>query len=90
MEYKITKIQFIHELTKNDIETREVIVTLDNDSQVHITACYESWEQWGATTDEKWCTVPLADRVNEWLHGETDEIPTDVYDYIENEDDVEC
>ena len=82
MEYKIIKVQFIRELSYSMVETREVVVGLDNGTEVHITPCYESWQQWNATKDELATTVDIADLVNDWLHGETDEIPTEVYNYI--------
>ena len=47
---------------------REVVVTLNGNAQVRICPCCESWEQYGATTDEKYATVGIADLYNEWLH----------------------
>ena len=31
------------------VEDREVVVTLSNNTQIHIVACYESWQQYGGT-----------------------------------------
>lgn len=78
MEYYISSIDFIN---VDDVENREVIVTLNNGTEVHICACYEAWEQYNGTTPELATTVDVADCVNEWLHGEGD-IPGEVYDYI--------
>jgi len=68
MEHKIVNVDFINE---NEIEDREVVVTLDNGTEVHICACYESWEQYGGTTDELRTTMPIAEKSNYWLHGGT-------------------
>lgn len=78
MEYYISSIDFIN---VDDVENREVIVTLNNGTEVHICACYESWEQYNGTTPELATTVDIADCVNEWLHGIGD-IPGEAYDYI--------
>ena len=78
MEYYISSIDFIN---VDDVENREVIVTLNNGTEVHICACYEAWEQYNGTTPELATTVDVADCVNEWLHGIGD-IPGEVYDYI--------
>lgn len=79
MERKIVDIEF---KDNGNIDDREVVVTLDNDTEIHIAACYESWEQWGGTTEELGCTVDVADCANEWLHGLEDEPPAEAYDYI--------
>lgn len=79
MERKIVDIEF---KDYGEIKDREVVVTLDNDTEIHIAACYESWEQWGGTTEELGYTVDVADCVNEWLHGLEDEPPAEAYDYI--------
>lgn len=84
-DYKIINVEF-HD--NDNVENREVVVTLDNGTEVHIVRCYESWEQFGGTTDELYCTVDVADCVNDWLHGD-DELPTEVYDYIYKEEDEE-
>ena len=75
--YKITDIDIVNR-KKGE---REVVCTLDNGTEVHITDCYESWEQWGGNRDELACTVDVADCINEWLHGIGD-FPAEVYDYI--------
>lgn len=62
------KIKDITLLNEGDHENREVLVTLDNGTEVHITACHASWQQWGGTTDELYVTMPVANRLNGWLH----------------------
>lgn len=64
MEYRVTSI----EKTENE-GYREVLVTLNNGTEIHIAACHESWEQWGGTTEELYTTVDVAELYNEWLHG---------------------
>ena len=76
-DYKITDIDIVNS-KKGE---REVVCTLDNGTEVHITHCYESWEQWGGNRDELSCTVDVADCINDWLHGIGD-FPPEVYDYI--------
>lgn len=76
-DYKITDIDIVNR-KKGE---REVVCTLDNGTEIHITDCYESWEQWGGTRDELACTVDIADCINGWLHGYED-FPAKVYDYI--------
>lgn len=44
-------------------------VFLNNGSVVTIVNCYESWQQVGATTEEKSTTVDFAQLFNDWLHG---------------------
>lgn len=78
-EYKIKDIEF---KDNGKIKDREVVVTLDNGTEIHIASCYESWQQWGGTRDELWCTVDVAECVNGWLH-DIEEIPCEVYDFID-------
>ena len=63
---KIKKIEFLYEKQPN---RREVKVTLNNGTKIHIVKCYESWEQFGGTIDELRVTVPIAEKYNGWLHG---------------------
>lgn len=79
-DYKPVDIDFHGE----KVEDREAIVTLDNGTEIHICACYESWEQYGGYKDELGATVDIADCINDWLHGIEDEPPAEVYDYINN------
>ncbi len=68
-DYKIQKISL---LDKDDVKNREVAVTLDNGTEIHIGACHESWEQWNGTRDELYTTVDVAEHYNAWLHGGSD------------------
>jgi len=63
---KIKKIEFLYQ---NNVNRRKVKVTLSNKTVIYIEACYESWNQYGGTTDELWLTVPIAEKYNNWLHG---------------------
>ena len=67
------------------VKEREAVVTLNNGTEIHIAPLYESWHQWGGTTDELWTTVSIADCINDWLHGIEDDPPAEVYDYIEDD-----
>lgn len=79
-DYKPVDIEFHGKKVKD----REAVVTLNNGTEIHICACYESWEQYGGNRDELGATVDIADCINGWLHGIEDEPPAEVYDYIEN------
>ena len=57
-------------LNVDKVEDREVKVTLSNGTEIHIVPCYESWQQYGGTTEELGLTVDIAGRYNAWLHGE--------------------
>lgn len=63
------KIVSVKPTNENDLDAREVLVTFDDGTEVHICACCESWEQYGAPRDVLKKTVPIADRNNAWLHG---------------------
>lgn len=65
--YKVAEIQYIGE--EGAVEDRQVKVTLVNGSVITIEACYESFRQYGGTEQELWATVPVAEKVNDWLHG---------------------
>lgn len=75
MRYYIKEVNF-------NYESREVEVKLSNGSCVKICECYESWEQYNATTEEKQICVGIADIVNEWLHGGEEEPTWDVENEI--------
>ncbi len=66
-QYEVIDIDFLNE---ENVEEREVHVTLNNGSVVHICACCESFEQYNGTIDELKSTVDIAMEVNDWLHGE--------------------
>lgn len=76
---KITNIE--HNNAKNP-KNREVLVTLNNGTTVHIESCYESWQQWGGNVDELRVTVDVADMVNDWLHDRYAEFPEEVYELV--------
>ena len=66
MATTITNIEFKNVET---VDKREIEVTLNNGHTVHIKACYESWEQYGGTIDDKYITMDVAQKYNNWLHG---------------------
>ena len=63
---EITEIKL---LNANDVENRQVEVTLSNGTVIKIKKCYESWQQYGGTIEELGMTVDIAERYNKWLHG---------------------
>jgi hypothetical protein len=79
-DYKPIDIEF----NGDKVEDREAVVTLDNGTEIHISACYESWQQYGGCHDELVATVNIAECINDWLHVIEDEPPAEVYDYIES------
>lgn len=48
---------------------RKIMVKLSNGTRITIEPCYESWEQYGGTTEELYITMPIAERYNGWLHS---------------------
>ena len=92
MSYKDYTTKYIYykpigiEFNGDKVKDREAVVTLDNGTEIHIAACYESWQQYGGCRDELVATANIAECINEWLHGIEDEPPSEVYDYIENND----
>ena len=64
-----TKIRKIELLYVNQPNRRKVKVTLTNGTRIYIESCYESWQQYGGTTEELYLTMPIAEKYNEWLHG---------------------
>ena len=63
---EVTEIKL---LNANDVENRQVEVTLSNGTVIKIEKCYESWQQYGGTVEELGLTVDIAERCNKWLHG---------------------
>lgn len=57
---------------KENEEERRLEVALIPDFTVHIVACYNSFEQYGATMDALYKTLPLAQAANDWLHYKSD------------------
>lgn len=68
MKLYIRHLRFIGQTRRNE---RMVQVGLSNGAVVKIVPCYEGWEQYNATIEEKKVTMPIAERFNDWLHGET-------------------
>lgn len=68
---KIRRVDFLY---ANQVQRRKIKVTLTNGTRIYIESCYESWQQYGGTTEELCLTMPIAERNNEWLHGWTDEM----------------
>lgn len=66
-DYKVRRIDLLY---ANQPKRRKVKVTLTNGTKIYIESCYESWQQYGGTTDELWVTMPIAEKYNAWLHGE--------------------
>lgn len=66
MEYKIENVEF---LNVNNPDERKIKVTLDNGTIIYIEACYDSFMQYGGSTDELKETVDIAEKYNRWLHG---------------------
>jgi|GEM_PF-2409279 len=60
-------ICFVGQTRKNN---RMIKVKLSNGAVVKIVPCYESWEQYNATLDEKRATIQIAEKFNDWLHGD--------------------
>ena len=63
---EVTEIKL---LNANDVENRQVEVTLSNGTVIKIEKRYESWQQYGGTIEELGMTVDIAERYNNWLHG---------------------
>jgi len=64
--YEIINVELCN---ANNVEEREVKVTLENGSEITIVACEESFEQYGGTIDELYSTIDIAMEVVDWLHG---------------------
>ena len=75
---KNIEIKNIQLLYVNQPSRRKVKVVLSNGTRIYIESCYESWQQYGGTTEELWLTMPIAEKYNAWLHNEDrDEMPWD-------------
>jgi len=59
----VTNIKYVHQ------EARQLVITLNDGSEITAEACHESWEQWGATVDQLCFTQPIVGAHNDWLHG---------------------
>ena len=62
---KIRKVEFLY---VNQPSRRKIKVTLTNSTKIYIESCYESYQQYGGTTDELWLTISIAEKYNDWLH----------------------
>ncbi len=63
---KIKKVELQYH---NQPNRRRIKVSLTSGNIVYIERCYESWQQYGGTTDELQETMPIAEKYNDWLHG---------------------
>ena len=53
---------------------RVIEVHLSNGTDAHIGRCWEGWEIYDCTYDEKQVCLPVAEMFNDWLHeGMADE-----------------
>lgn len=66
-DLKIRKIELLY---VSQPSRRKVKVLLSNGTKIYIVPCYESWHQYGGTIEELGLTVDIAERYNNWLHGE--------------------
>ena len=66
MKLYIRYLRFIGQTRRSE---RMVKVGLSNGGVVKIVACYEGWQQYHATVEEKKVAMPIAERFNDWLHG---------------------
>lgn len=66
-DLKIRKIELLY---VSQPSRRKVKVSLSNGTKIYIVPCYESWYQYGGTIEELGLTVDIAERYNNWLHGE--------------------
>ena len=67
MEIKIKKVEFQYQ---NIPSKRRIKVTFNDGEKAYIESCYESWQQYGATEEHLWESLPIAEKYNDWLHGE--------------------
>lgn len=63
-------IRNIQLLYVNQPSRRKVKVILTNGSVIYIERCHEAYEQYGGTERELFVTLPIAEKFNDWLHGE--------------------
>ncbi len=66
-EIKVLSITFVD---SEVIEEREIKVKLNTGSEVTIIPCHSSWEQYGGSLMELRVTQQIAERYNDWLHGD--------------------
>ena len=79
---KIRKVEFLY---VNQPSRRKIKVTLTNGTKIYIESCYESYQQYGGTTDELWLTISIAEKYNDWLHGYGSMPPKYNPDYMDDD-----
>lgn len=57
-DVKVSKVEFLY---VNQPKRRKIKVTLTNKTKIYIESCYESWQQYGGTTDELYIIYHYAD-----------------------------
>jgi len=62
-------IKSIRYLYENKPSRRKLKIELNNGTIVYAQSCHESWQQWGATEEELFITMPTVEAHNDWLHG---------------------
>lgn len=67
MNIYIKSIRYLYENTPS---RRQLKIKLNTGATVTAEACYESWQQWGGTTEELYITMPTVEAHNDWLHGD--------------------
>lgn len=66
---KVVRVNFIDGEEENKVQ-----VILKSGTTITIETCYESFMQYGGTTDELYITLPIAEKCLSWLQGD-DEFP---------------
>ena len=66
MPHRIKSIEYLYESKPS---RRELKIKLTNRTIIHACSCYESWQQWGGSTEELYATMPTVQAHNDWLHG---------------------
>lgn len=64
---RIRNVQFQY---VNQPARRRIKVEMTSGNSIYIVRCYESWEQYGGILEELQLTMPIAEKYNDWLHGE--------------------
>lgn len=64
-EIKISRVELLY---YSQPERRKVKVHLSNLHVGYISRCWESWEIYGCTVDDKYIILPIAEQYNGWLH----------------------
>jgi len=64
-EIKISKVELQY---WSQPKRRRIKVHLSNGHTGYISRCWESWEIYGCTPDDKKVIMPIAEQYNGWLH----------------------